>query len=159
MSDSRLGVVQQQLSYTGQSFSPIYSLHKRSRLTISFSLICAFAIIGVFLPPSSGSPFAYETTHVRWYIVPTVGLGTLVLGYIYYFGFAVVLPRLKHQVRVVEREPVIVRQFGRPDGEWVQVMELVEFWWSARGQPSPATDSMVGSTDGDHELGNVGIAH
>ena len=60
------------------------------------------------------------------------------MGYVYYFGFAIVLPRLKHQVRVVERDPIIVRQFGRPDGEWVQALELVEFWWVARGQPAPA---------------------
>lgn len=91
--------------------------------------------------------------------MPTVGLGILVLGYIYYFGFAIVLPRLKHQVRVVEREPVIVRQFGRPDGEWVQVMETVEFWWAARGQPPPAADSAVELKSSDSELGDVGMAH
>lgn len=91
--------------------------------------------------------------------MPAVGLGTLVLGYVYYVGFALVLPRLKHKVRVVEREPVIVRQFGRPDGEWVQVLELVEFWWAARGQPPPTADSTVNLNNGDYEMGNVGMAH
>ncbi|MCJ1462469.1 hypothetical protein MMC07_001071 [Pseudocyphellaria aurata] len=126
---------------------------------IIYCLICAFAIVGAFLPPSAGSPFAYETTHVQWYIVPTVGLGTLVLGYLYYLGFAVVLPRLKHKTLEVDRDPVIVRQFGRPDGEWVQVMELVEFWWAARGQPPPVADSVEDLRNGDHEMDNLGTAH
>lgn len=91
--------------------------------------------------------------------MPTIGLGTLVLGYIYYFGFAILLPRLKNKVPVVEREPVIVRQFGRPDGEWVQVLETVDFWWAARGQPPPVAESTVELKNGDHELGNVGMAH
>lgn len=91
--------------------------------------------------------------------MPTVGLGTLVLGYIYYFGFAFVLPRLKRKVFVVEREPVIVRQFGKPDGEWVQVMETVQFDWALRGQPALMADSTVNLRNGDYELGNVGQAH
>ena len=82
------------------------------------------------------------------------------LGHIYYFGFAIVLPRLKNKVLVVEREPVIVRQFGRRDGDWVQVLETVEFWWAARGQPPPEADSMVNLNGEDHEMGNLlGVAH
>lgn len=74
--------------------------------------------------------------------MPTVSLGTVVLSYFYYFGFAIVVPRLKRQVRVVDREPILVRQFGRPDGEWVQVFELVEFWWAARGQPTAVNHAL-----------------
>lgn len=57
------------------------------------------------------------------------------MGYAYYLVFHLLIPRLKRKVRVIERTPVIVRQFGWTDGEWVQVLELVEIWWEARGQP------------------------
>lgn len=71
---------------------------------------------------------------MRWYIIPSIGLGTLLIGYGYYLVFHIVIPRWKQQVRVIERDPVIVRQFGKVDGEWVQALETVEIWWEARGQ-------------------------
>ena len=107
---------------------------------IIFSAVCAFLLICAFLPPSAGSPFAYESTGVRWYIIPAVGLGTLPLGYIYYLVFAHVIPRIKKQVLVVEREGVLVKQ----EGEWVQEVELIAFIWEARKGPrsgSPDTYS------------------
>lgn len=89
-------------------------------------------IVGVFIPPGETSPFSYATTGVRHYIVPIVGLCMLLVGYSYYFVFAKLIPRLIKKVLVVEREPIIVRQGDRQDGEWVQILEVVEFWWAAR---------------------------
>lgn len=89
-------------------------------------------IVGVFIPPSSTSPFSSVKSGVQHYIVPTVGLGTLLIGYTYYVVFAKLIPRWRKKVLIVEREPIIVRQGGRHDGEWVQILEVVEFWWAAR---------------------------
>ncbi|KAL9101754.1 MAG: hypothetical protein Q9163_003030 [Psora crenata] len=97
-----------------------------------YSIICAFLIVTHFLPPSASSPFAFSHTGVQHWVAPTVGLGAVLLAYVYYIFFAKLLPRLKKQELIVEREPVIVRQGGRADGDWVQVMEIVEFWWAAR---------------------------
>ncbi|KAL9018212.1 MAG: hypothetical protein Q9185_004485 [Variospora sp. 1 TL-2023] len=99
---------------------------------IIYSCTCAFMIVGVFIPPGETSPFSYATTGVRHYIVPIVGLCMLLVGYSYYFVFAKLIPRLIKKVLVVEREPIIVRQGDRQDGEWVQILEVVEFWWAAR---------------------------
>ncbi|KAL9009116.1 MAG: hypothetical protein Q9173_005828 [Seirophora scorigena] len=99
---------------------------------IIYSCTCAFMIVGVFITPGDTSPFSYATTGVRHYIVPTVGLCTLLIGYSYYLVFAKLIPRVRKKVLVVEREPIIVRQGGRQDGEWVQILEVVEFWWAAR---------------------------
>ncbi|KAI4090348.1 MAG: hypothetical protein LQ344_004778 [Seirophora lacunosa] len=99
---------------------------------IIYSCTCAFMIVGVFITPGETSPFSYATTGVRHYIVPTVGLCTLLIGYSYYLVFAKLIPRVRKKVLVVEREPIIVRQGGRHDGEWVQILEVVEFWWAAR---------------------------
>ncbi|KAL8786036.1 MAG: hypothetical protein Q9213_003019 [Squamulea squamosa] len=99
---------------------------------IIYSCTCAFMIVGVFITPSEKSPFSHATTGVRHYIVPTVGLGTLLIGYTYYLVFAKLIPRWRKKVLIVEREPIIVRQGGRLDGEWVQILEVVEFWWAGR---------------------------
>lgn len=115
---------------------------------ILFSLICAFLLVCAFLPPSAGSPFAYERTGVRWYIVPAIGLGTLPLGYIYYLVFVYVIPRLKKKVLVVERDGVLVKE----DGEWVQALEVVTFTWEARRGPgSSAPDAYSKDFDPEGE--------
>lgn len=64
--------------------------------------------------------------------MPVIGLSTLLLGYIYYQIFTKLIPWWRKKVLIVEREPIIVRQGGRQDGEWVQIMEIVEFWWATR---------------------------
>ena len=89
-------------------------------------------IVGAFLTPSTSSPFSYKTTGIQHYIVPAVGLSTLLIGYIYYIIFAKLIPRWRKKELVVEREPIIVRQGGREDGELVQILEGVAFWWAAR---------------------------
>lgn len=99
---------------------------------IIYSCTCAFMIVGVFVTPRETSPYSYVTTGVRHYIVPAVGLGTLVVGYTYYLVFAKLIPRWRKETLVVEREPIIVRQGGEQNGEWVQILEVVEFWWAAR---------------------------
>ncbi|KAL9025552.1 MAG: hypothetical protein Q9196_005646 [Gyalolechia fulgens] len=86
--------------------------------------------------PWGGPTAAIVYSEVRrgysWYVVPTVGISSAVVGYVYYLVFAKVIPRLREQVLVVERDPLIVRQGGKPDGEWVQILETIDFWWSAR---------------------------
>ena len=86
----------------------------------------------MFITPSPTSPFSFQSTGIQHYVVPAVGLSTLVIGYGYYLVFAKVIPRWRKKDLIVEREPIIVRQGGSHDGEWVQILEVVEFWWAAR---------------------------
>lgn len=118
-----------------------------------FSLICLFALICTWIPPRSGSPFDVSKTHVQWYVVPAVGIGCLFVGFTYYVCFAIILPRLKRKEFIVEREPLIVRQFGDPDGEWVQIRERIEFGWAARNPPPEAPLEEDG--EGGYELDQV----
>lgn len=125
--------------------SPLSKIRNTNRrppppLIIIISLACAFALVGAFVPPTAGSALSYEVTGLRWYIIPTIGLASLSIGYAYYLVFAKLIPRWRRQVRVIQRDPVIVRQFGKADGEWVQLLELVEIWWESRGQPSDSDD-------------------
>ncbi|KAL9046610.1 MAG: hypothetical protein Q9214_000595 [Letrouitia sp. 1 TL-2023] len=99
---------------------------------IIYCMSCVFMLVGAFLTPSPLSPFSYANSGVRHYIVPAVGLSTLLMGYAYYLLFAKLIPQWRKKNLIVEREPIIVRQNGEPHGEWVQILEVVEFWWAAR---------------------------
>ena len=102
---------------------------------VIYSIVCAFLLVTAFIPPSAGSPLAMSTTRIEWYIVPTVGLSTLFLGYVYYLCFQYLVPEIKKNVLVVEREAVLVKERG----EWVQAVELVAASWVAR--PGPGSNS------------------
>ena len=101
---------------------------------IIYALTCAFLLVAVFLPPSASSPFHKSTTEVEWWIVPTVGLSAMALGYVYYLVLAYVIPKVRKQVLIVEREAIIVKE----NDEWVQAVELVEADWVAREGPASA---------------------
>ena len=102
---------------------------------IIYSVTCAFLLVAAFLPPSKDSYFARADTGVRWYIISTVALSTLLLGYIYYLVLEYLVPRITDRVLVVDRDPTIVLR----DGEWVQAFEIVEHGWEAR--PGPGNTS------------------
>ena len=91
---------------------------------IIYAAICAFLLFATFVPPSKGSPFLSE---VKWFVVPTVGLSFLLLGYAYYAVLVHVVPRFftKRKMLVADREAVIVRE----NGEYVQFLEIVEAAW------------------------------
>ena len=93
---------------------------------ICYALICGFLLVASWVPPSNGSPYL---TQVRWFIVPTVGLSILLLGYIYYLVLVHVIPRTikKGKQLVATRNAVIVRQ----DDEYVQYLEIVDAAWVA----------------------------
>ena len=93
---------------------------------IIYSAICAFLLAASFVPPKEGSPFL---TQVKWFVVPTVGLSFLVLGYMYYVGLTYVVPPLfqKGKTLKAHREAIIVRE----KGAYVQHSEIVDTSWEA----------------------------
>ena len=95
---------------------------------IVYSVICAFLLAASFIPPKEGSIFL---TEVKWFVVPTVGLSFLVLGYVYYLGLIYVVPPLfkKNKMLVTDREATIVHE----NGEYVQYLEIVDASWEIRG--------------------------
>jgi amino acid permease len=91
---------------------------------IVYLATCGFLLAASFVPPKEGSPFL---TEIRWFVIPTVGLSFLVLGYVYYLGLIYIVPRLfeKGKILVADREAVIVRE----NGEYVQYLEIVDTSW------------------------------
>ena len=97
----------------------------RAPLT-SDSVVAAFLLIVAFVPPAADSPFALPAQGFEWYIIPTVGLGGLLLGGAYFVTFRYVVPKVKGKQLVVERVPIIVSD---DNGGWVQKHEIVRFVW------------------------------
>lgn len=93
---------------------------------ILYSAICAFLLVASFVPPKAGSPFL---TKVKWFVIPTVGLSFLVLGYIYYLALIYAIPPLfkKGKMLYADRKAIIVREIG----EYVQYLEIVDAAWEA----------------------------
>lgn len=109
---------------------------------ILYTAMTAFFLVAQFVPPNKDSPFRFE---VKWFIIPTVGLSFLVLGYFYYLGLMYMVPRYfkKGKVLVADREAVIVRE----NGEYVQYLEIVDATWEARSGPPDNGDSEMALVD------------
>ncbi|MCJ1296537.1 hypothetical protein MMC34_008103 [Xylographa carneopallida] len=93
---------------------------------ILVSIVSAFLLVVAFIPPADDSPFAFAAQNFEWYIIPTVGLGGLLLGCAYFIIFRYIVPRVKGKQLVVERVPIIVSD---DHGGWVQKHEIVKFLW------------------------------
>ena len=117
-----------------------------------YAALCAFLLVAQWVPPKKGSPFL---TEVKWFVVPTVGIGFLVLGFAYYIALVYLVPKWfkKDKVLVTDREAVIVRE----NGEYVQFLEIVEAAWEAQGERYGDGErrrrrgGWRGKTDADHE--------
>ncbi|MCJ1286908.1 hypothetical protein MMC26_006254 [Xylographa opegraphella] len=97
-----------------------------STAALVVSVVTAVLLVVAFVPPADDSPFALSAQHFEWYIIPTVGLGGLLLGGAYFVVFRYVVPRVKGKQLVVERVPIIVSD---DHGGWVQKHEIVKFLW------------------------------
>lgn len=105
---------------------PTQTFPTRTALITPISLTCAFLLVAAFFPPSADSAFSYAATHVQWYIVPTVGLATLLAGIAYFSIFRYVIPRLKGKELFVGKTPVVV---SNKYEEMVMRYEVIEFEW------------------------------
>ncbi|KAI4196732.1 MAG: hypothetical protein LQ350_006378 [Teloschistes chrysophthalmus] len=112
-----------------------------------YTATCLFLVAARFIPPSSRSPFAFGNTGVQWYIIPTVGLASFVLGIMYYLGFEYIYPPLfkDGKVLIVDREAVIVREHG----EYVQALEVVDASWERKSGPGSNDTEMQKVTVAD----------
>ncbi|KAI9809233.1 MAG: hypothetical protein M1825_002524 [Sarcosagium campestre] len=94
-----------------------------------YAVTMAFLLIAAFLRPKAGSPFSKEQTGVEWFVAPTVAVGSLLLGALYYFGLEYVVPMWIHKHLEVDRTPRI-----EPDGDggFVQPREEINVHWRHR---------------------------
>ena len=102
---------------------------------IIYAVVSLFMLITAFLKPADNSPFAYSQSHIQWYILPAVGLSSLLWGPLWWGGLHL-YQRVRGLTLVVTRVPHIEQESGSggPDsqGEWVQRSEVVVRAWMSR---------------------------
>lgn len=99
---------------------------------IVYFLTLAFLAVALFVKPPAGSPFTEDAGHVRWYIIPAIGISVLAWGFIWFLGLHTVMWS-KGRVLTVTRTSVVARDGG---DQWVQKAELVDHeWHTARRRP------------------------
>ena len=95
---------------------------------VLFFLATVFFSVGAFVPPRSDTlPF-----HSRWvqyphWLVPSIGVGSLLLGVVWWCGFQLYMLK-RGEVLVVTRKPFLIDD---DDGKKVQKYELIEHRWRA----------------------------
>lgn len=89
---------------------------------ILYFLTLAFLAVVLFVKSPASSPFTDDAGHVKWFIVPSIGISALAWGLIWFLGLKSVLWS-KGRELVVTRTPVIEED---ESGQWVQKAELVE---------------------------------
>jgi amino acid transporter len=84
-----------------------------------------FFLFATFARPSSDSTFAKKMQGYAWYLLPTIGLSSLLWGVFWWLGLKTI-ERNRRRKLVVTRTPYIERD---DDGSYVQKAELVEHEW------------------------------
>jgi len=67
--------------------------------TLTFCFACAFLLVAPFIPNKYGKG-SLLTRSIPYYVFPTVGCGVLAAGFIYWFGFAKIWPKIGFTLEV-----------------------------------------------------------
>jgi amino acid transporter len=82
----------------------------------------AFLAFAAFAKPANTSPFAEKVTQYAWYLVPAIGLSSLLWGVLWWFGLELAQWKGRFGIQV-SRIPYLDKD---SDGNYVQRVELVE---------------------------------
>ena len=81
--------------------------------------------VGAWVRPADGQAIATST--VKWYVIPTIGVGLFILGVVYWFGLAKVLPIFYYKTLRVRRTPYLDRdenfRFEEVTTQWIAGVE------------------------------------
>jgi amino acid transporter len=81
-----------------------------------------FLVFAAIAKPANTSPFAEKVTQYAWFLVPAIGLSTLLWGVVWWFGLELVQWKGKFRIQV-SRTPYLEED---AEGNYVQRVELVE---------------------------------
>jgi hypothetical protein len=96
--------------------------------TIIYAFAMAFLLFASFVKPAADSAFADSVTGYNWFLVPAIGLSSLLWGVVWWFGLEVGQFRGRYRIEIT-RTPFLERD---SDGNYVQKVELVEHGKSFR---------------------------
>jgi len=113
------------------NFQPFgkYPIH-----AVIYFLACGFLLFAAFAPPDATSAFSTKGSGAQWYIVPVIGMSTLVWGVIWYFGIQLMSWKWQRRL-VVTRIPNIIVDPDDP-GQHIMAAEVVDHAWLVTKPPS-----------------------
>lgn len=80
-----------------------------------------FMVVGAWVRPQNGSDLAYSS--IKWFVIPTIGVGLFAVGVVYWFGLVKVLPIFYHKTLRVRRTPYLDRdenfRFEEVTTQWI----------------------------------------
>jgi len=77
--------------------------YARLPFTLAFCFACVFLLIAPFVPNEYGGK-SLLTKSIPYFVFPTVGCGVLAAGFIYWFGFAKIWPKIGFTLEVERTE-------------------------------------------------------
>ncbi|KAG9233201.1 amino acid permease-domain-containing protein [Amylocarpus encephaloides] len=111
---------------------------------IIYCLTCAFLLVTAFIKPADDSPYSYKNNKIQWFVIPVIGLSTLLWGLVWYGGLHLVMYRRMKEL-VVTRIALVVPD-NKVEGQFIQKAEIIRHEWHTR---IPSTGP---SLDYDHEM-------
>jgi amino acid transporter len=111
---------------------------------VIYCVTCGFLLVVSFVKPAEDSPYSYTNSKIQWFVIPTIGLSTLVWGLMWYGGLRFVMYR-KMKDLVVTRLALVVPD-NKVEGQFIQKAEIIRHEWHVRIPSSGA------SIDYDHEM-------
>jgi hypothetical protein len=100
-----------------------------------YCLFTGFLLVASFVPPATGvTNYTANRAGIPWYIVPTIGLSTLLWGLIWYGGLKFVEWNQGETLEVVR--DATIEEFTWPNeerSEWVLISEVIKRKWTSTG--------------------------
>lgn len=110
-----------------------------------YFVACGFLLFAAFAPPDATSAFSKRNSGVQWYIVPAIGMSTLLWGVIWWFGIQVMSWKWQRRL-VVTRIPNIIVDKDDPS-QHIMVAEVVDHaWLVAKPQSETSSEGGLGMT-------------
>lgn len=106
-----------------------------------YFVACGFLLFAAFAPPAPSSAFSKENSGLQWYIVPVIGISTLLWGLLWWFGIQVM--SWKWQRRLVTTRVLNIIVDKDDPGQHIVVAEVVDHAWLV-AKPRSETSSEDG---------------
>jgi len=94
---------------------------------IVYFVTCGFLLGAAFAKPSNSSPYSYANSQLQWYIVPAIGLSSLIWGVIWFFGLHLVI--FKRGKRLIVSRHALAVPDNEVPGQFIQKGEIVRHEW------------------------------
>jgi len=112
--------------YIRKDFVSQYRAWGGPTAAIVYCICNLFIMITTFLRPQGR--IAVTSTAVCWYVVPTIGISTIVWGLVWWLGLQLVMRQRGQRLEVTRRAYCEMSDEG---GEWVLAYEIIDHVWKA----------------------------